>query len=136
MLAGKKNMLVNQLKGIFANNGVIFVAHVNALKIREEQDLRDSLSGMGLQMTHCKNTLAQQALADTKLQNLAPVFCGPVVLLHSDDQVGTTMQRIAGADLTLRARTRTPLPPSPPPPVLVTPGFRLEIHQGGNKEEE
>jgi hypothetical protein len=43
MLAGKKNMLVNQLKGIFANNGVIFVAHVNALKIREEQDLWELL---------------------------------------------------------------------------------------------
>lgn len=85
MLKGRKNMLVKQMKGVLDNSSVIFVAHVNGLKIRDEQDIRDSLSDIGLQMKHVKNTLAQQALADTRLQNLAPVFNGPVVLLHSDE---------------------------------------------------
>ena len=62
-----KSAVLDSLKGVFAESGVVVVAHYTGLSVAEMTKLRGMLRKDGAQLKVVKNTLAQIALGDKAL---------------------------------------------------------------------
>ncbi len=87
MLRAKKTEIVDSLRGVFADAGVIVVTHYQGLSVAEVTELRRGMRVAGARFRVTKNRLAKIALADTPYSSLADLFVGPTAIAFSADPV-------------------------------------------------
>ena len=85
--AGKAESM-EVLKGIFAESGVVVVAHYSGLTVAQMTDLRGKLRAEGGTLKVIKNRIAIKALEGKGGDEAAGLFTGPVVIAYSPDPVG------------------------------------------------
>ena len=87
MLRAKKTEIVEGLRGVFSDAGVVVVTHYQGLSVAEVTDLRRGMLAAGARFRVTKNRLAKIAIADTPYSNLAELFTGPTAIAFSNDPV-------------------------------------------------
>ncbi len=83
----EKKELVTTLSEVFANTGVIVVAHNLGLTVPQMNDLRGRMAGAGGRLKVAKNRLVRLALDGTQASGLSDILTGPMVLAYSADPV-------------------------------------------------
>lgn len=87
MNRAEKAELVTHLQGVFANAGVVVVAHYSGLTVAQMTVLRAGMSEVGGNVKVTKNRLAKLALDGTQVAGIADHFAGPTAIAYSDDPV-------------------------------------------------
>jgi large subunit ribosomal protein L10 len=87
VLRAKKTEIVEGLRGVFSDAGVVVVTHYQGLSVAEVTDLRRGMLAAGARFRVTKNRLAKIAIADTPYSNLAELFTGPTAIAFSNDPV-------------------------------------------------
>ncbi|MGH6902079.1 MAG: 50S ribosomal protein L10 [Geminicoccaceae bacterium] len=87
MLRARKSEIVDGLKGVFSDAGVVVVAHYKGLSVAEVSELRRGMREAGAAFRVTKNTLAKIALADTPYAPLDGLFAGPTAIAWSADPI-------------------------------------------------
>ncbi len=87
MLRAEKLEIVESLKGVFANAGVVVVTHFQGLDVAELTELRRGMREVGATFRVTKNRLAKIALAETSFDPLGGLFNGPTAIAYSEDPV-------------------------------------------------
>ncbi len=87
MLRAKKVDIVDRLRGVFSDAGVVVVTHFQGLTVAEVTELRRGMREVGAKFRVTKNRLAKIALADTEFQPIADLFKGPTAIAYSSDPV-------------------------------------------------
>ncbi len=83
----KSQELVTHLNGVFANAGVVVVAHYSGLTVNQMSDLRSRMAKAGASFKVTKNRLAKLALDGTPMTEISDLFAGPTAIAYSDDPV-------------------------------------------------
>jgi large subunit ribosomal protein L10 len=81
----QKTQAVEFLGGVFADAGVVVVAHYSGLNVAQMSDLRNQMAEVGASFKVSKNRLAKLALAGTKVSEVSDLFTGPTAIAYSDD---------------------------------------------------
>lgn len=79
--------MVGELGQIFADSGVVVVAHYEGLSVAEMTDFRTRLKQAGGGVRVAKNKLAKIALKDTPAERMGDLLKGMTVLAYSQDPV-------------------------------------------------
>ncbi len=87
--AGKAEAL-EALRGVFADSGVVVVAHYSGLTVAELTELRGKLREQGGKLKVVKNRLAKIALDGKGGDAAQDLFKGPVVVAYSPDPVSAS----------------------------------------------
>ena len=87
MLRAEKVEIVDSLRGVFADAGVVVVTHFQGLNVAEVTELRRNMKDAGAKFRVTKNRLAKIALADTSFTPIADLFTGPTAIAYSEDPV-------------------------------------------------
>ena len=91
----QKEAVVAELGQIFADSGVVVVAHYAGLTVAEMQDFRGRMREAGGSVRVAKNRLAKIALEGTPCASIAGLLSGMTVLAYSEDPVAAA--RVAEA---------------------------------------
>ncbi len=83
----QKEAVVSELGQIFADSGVIVVAHYAGLTVAEMQDFRGRMREAGGSVRVAKNRLAKIALEGTQCESISGLLTGMTVLAYSEDPV-------------------------------------------------
>ncbi len=83
----QKEAVVAELGQIFADSGVIVVAHYAGLTVAEMQDFRNRMREAGGAVRVAKNRLAKIALEGTPAEGIGDLLTGMTVLAYSEDPV-------------------------------------------------
>ena len=83
----EKRELVASLNQVFANTGVVVVAHYSGLTVAQMSALRRQMKQAGASLKVAKNRLAKIALEGTDVGHIGPLLKGPTVLAYSADPV-------------------------------------------------
>jgi len=83
----QKEAVVAELGQIFADSGVIVVAHYAGLTVAEMQDFRNRMREAGGAVRVAKNRLAKIALEGTPAESIRDLLKGMTVLAYSEDPV-------------------------------------------------
>jgi large subunit ribosomal protein L10 len=83
----EKRELVASLNQVFANTGVVVVAHYSGLTVAQMSALRRQMKLAGASLKVAKNRLAKIALEGTDVGHIGPLLKGPTVLAFSADPV-------------------------------------------------
>ncbi len=97
MLRAKKTEIVDGLRGVFNEAGVIVVTHYQGLSVAEVTDLRRGMLAAGARFRVTKNRLARIALADTPYSSLADLFTGPTAIAFSRDPIAAPRAAVSYA---------------------------------------
>lgn len=87
MERAEKRELVASLNQVFANTGVVVVAHYKGLTVAEMQSLRGGMKQAGATVKVAKNRLVKLALQGTEIDHITDLFTGPTLIAYSDDPV-------------------------------------------------
>lgn len=87
MLRAKKVEIVDDLRDVFGQAGVVVVTHYKGLSVAEVTELRRGMRDAGARFRVTKNRLAKIALAETAFSPLAGLFTGPTAIAYSTDPV-------------------------------------------------
>lgn len=87
MLRAEKIEIVDSLRGVFADAGVVVVTHFQGLSVAEVTQLRRSMQEVGAKFRVTKNRLARIAVAETSFDPLTDLFTGPTAIAYSEDPV-------------------------------------------------
>jgi large subunit ribosomal protein L10 len=87
LLKARKAEIVDGLRGVFSDAGVVVVAHYKGLSVAEVSELRRGMREAGAAFRVTKNTLAKIALAKTPYANLDALFSGPTAIAWSADPI-------------------------------------------------
>jgi large subunit ribosomal protein L10 len=87
VLRARKTEIVDSLRDVFSDAGVIVVTHYQGLSVAKVTELRRGMREAGAQFRVTKNRLAKIALADTPYTSLAELFTGPTAIAYSADPV-------------------------------------------------
>jgi large subunit ribosomal protein L10 len=87
LLRAKKAEVVDGLRGVFSDAGVVVVAHYKGLSVAEVSELRRGMREAGAAFRVTKNTLAKIALAETPYASLEGLFSGPTAIAWSADPI-------------------------------------------------
>ena len=87
MLRARKTEIVDSLRGVFNDAGVVVVTHYQGMSVAEVTELRRGMREAGARFRVTKNRLAKIALADTPYSPLAELFTGPTAIAFSQDPV-------------------------------------------------
>jgi large subunit ribosomal protein L10 len=87
VLRAEKARIVDDLRGIFNDAGVIVVTHYMGLNVAELQELRVQMRGAGARFRVTKNRLAKLAIVDTDFAPISDMLTGPTAIAYSDDPV-------------------------------------------------
>ncbi len=79
----EKSELVTHLNGVFANAGVVVVAHYSGLTVNQMSDLRSRMAKAGASFKVTKNRLAKLALDGTPMTEISDLFAGPTAIAYS-----------------------------------------------------
>lgn len=83
----QKEVVVGELGQIFADSGVVVVAHYEGLTVAEMTDFRSRLKQAGGGVRVAKNKLAKIALKGTPGEGMGDLLKGMTVLAYSQDPV-------------------------------------------------
>ncbi len=83
----KKEAVVEELGRIFADSGVVVVAHYEGLSVAEMTDFRLRMKSAGGAVRVAKNKLAKIALKGTPSEKMGDLLTGMTVLAYSEDPV-------------------------------------------------
>lgn len=83
----KKEELVEELNGAFANAGLVVVTQQSGLTVAESTDLRRRMRNEDASFRVTKNRLVKLALVGTPYEGIADLFEGPTAIAYSDDPV-------------------------------------------------
>jgi len=83
----QKREVVTALHDVFANTGVVVVAHYAGLTVAQMTKLRSEMRSAGGRVKVAKNRLAKLALEGTDAKGIADLLEGPTCLAFSDDPV-------------------------------------------------
>jgi large subunit ribosomal protein L10 len=83
----QKEAVVAELGQIFADSGVVVVAHYAGLSVAEMTDFRLRMKGAGGAVRVAKNKLAKIALKGTPSEGMGELLTGMTVLAYSQDPV-------------------------------------------------
>jgi large subunit ribosomal protein L10 len=87
VLRAKKSEIVDSLRGVFSDAGVVVVTHYQGMSVAEVTELRRGMREVGARFRVTKNRLAKIALAETPYASLADLFTGPTAIAFSSDPV-------------------------------------------------
>lgn len=87
MLRAEKNEIVDDLRGIFRDAGVVVVTHYMGLNVAELQQLRVQMRGEGAAFRVTKNRLAKLAVDGTPFAPIGELLSGPTAIAYSPDPV-------------------------------------------------
>ncbi len=93
----QKEAVVAELRQIFADSGVVVVAHYQGLTVAEMQDFRNRMREAGGSVRVAKNRLAKIALEGSRSESLADLLSGMTVLAYSEDPVTAAKVAVAFA---------------------------------------
>jgi large subunit ribosomal protein L10 len=83
----EKSEVVASLNQVFADTGVIVVAHYSGLTVADMTALRAQMREAGAAMRVAKNRLVKLALEGTDAAHITDLFTGPTVIAYSNDPV-------------------------------------------------
>lgn len=83
----EKREVVAALHDVFANTGVVVVAHYAGLSVANMTQLRREMLGAGGTVKVAKNRLVKLALEGTDAIGIADLMQGPTCIAYSDDPV-------------------------------------------------
>ncbi len=83
----QKEAVVGELGQIFADSGVVVVAHYEGLSVAEMTDFRLRMKNAGGKVRVAKNKLAKIALEGTPSASIGKLLTGMTVLAYSEDPV-------------------------------------------------
>jgi len=84
----KKQAIVDELSAKLRGANAFYLTDFTGLNVKSITDLRRRLRNAGVEYLVVKNTLAERALADTELPDIAQFFRGPTaVVIGPDDPV-------------------------------------------------
>ncbi|XSG82277.1 MAG: 50S ribosomal protein L10 [Methyloligella sp. ZOD6] len=83
----EKREVVTALHDVFANTGVVVVAHYSGLSVADMTQLRREMRDAGGTVKVAKNRLVKLALEGTDATGIADLMQGPTCLAYSDDPV-------------------------------------------------
>jgi len=87
VLRAEKLEIVESLRGVFAEAGVVVVTHFQGMNVADVNQLRQGMRDAGATFRVTKNRLAKIALAETSFGPLADLFTGPTAIAYSEDPV-------------------------------------------------
>ncbi len=87
MLRAEKAEIVDDLRGIFSDAGVVVVTHYMGLNVAELQQLRVQMRDEGARFRVTKNRLAKLAIAGTPFAPIGELLRGPTAIAYSPDPV-------------------------------------------------
>lgn len=87
MLRAEKAEIVEDLRGIFNDAGVVVVTHYMGLNVAEMQTLRVQMRDAGARFRVTKNRLAKLAIDGTEFASIGDLLTGPTAIAYSDDPV-------------------------------------------------
>jgi large subunit ribosomal protein L10 len=87
LLRARKSEVIDGLRDVFSDAGVVVVAHYKGLSVAEVSELRRGMREAGAAFRVTKNTLAKIALANTPYAILERLFSGPTAIAWSVDPV-------------------------------------------------
>lgn len=87
MERAQKREVVSALSDVFANTGVVVVAHYAGLSVSEMTKLRSDMREAGGRVKVAKNRLVKLALQGTDAQGISDLMAGPTCLAYSEDPV-------------------------------------------------
>jgi large subunit ribosomal protein L10 len=83
----QKAEAVESLGQIFADSGVVVVAHYAGITVAQMQDFRGRMKEAGGNVRVAKNTLARIAVEGKPCEGILPLLKGQTVLAYSEDPV-------------------------------------------------
>ena len=87
MERAEKREVVSALHDVFADTGVVVVAHYAGLSVSEITKLRSDMRDAGGRVKVAKNRLVKLALDGTDATGISDLLAGPTCLAFSDDPV-------------------------------------------------
>jgi len=81
----QKREVVTALHDVFAQSGVIVIAHYAGLSVAAMTRLRSEMRSAGGQVKVAKNSLVKLALEGTDAQGIADLMRGPTCIAYSED---------------------------------------------------
>lgn len=87
MERAEKREVVSALHDVFADTGVVVVAHYAGLSVSKMTKLRSDMRDAGGQVKVAKNRLVKLALDGTDAAGISDLLKGPTCLAYSDDPV-------------------------------------------------
>lgn len=85
MERAQKREVVTALHDVFAQSGVIVIAHYAGLSVAAMTRLRSEMRSAGGQVKVAKNSLVKLALEGTDAQGIADLMRGPTCIAYSED---------------------------------------------------
>ncbi len=83
----RKEELVVELNGVFADAALVVVTHQSGLTVAESTDLRRRMRAADASYKVTKNRLVKLALVGTPYEGIADLFEGPTAIAYSADPV-------------------------------------------------
>ena len=83
----RKEELVVELNGVFADAALVVVTHQSGLTVAESTDLRRRMRAADASYKVAKNRLVKLALVGTPYEAIADLFEGPTAIAYSTDPV-------------------------------------------------
>ena len=83
----KKEQVVEGLKQVFSEAGLVVVTQQSGLNVAEATDLRRKMRDAGARYKVAKNRLTRLALDGSPYAGLIDLFTGPTAIAYSDDPV-------------------------------------------------
>jgi large subunit ribosomal protein L10 len=87
VLRAEKAEIVDDLRGIFNDAGVVVVTHYMGLNVAELQQLRVQMRDEGARFRVTKNRLAKLAIDGTPFSPIGELLTGPTAIAYSPDPV-------------------------------------------------
>lgn len=97
MLRNEKVRIIDELHDIFANAGLVVIAHQNGLTVGEATELRRQMKESNATYRVVKNRLSRRAIGDTPYEGLNDLFQGQIAIAFSDDPVAAAKVAVAFA---------------------------------------
>lgn len=89
-----KQMVMDELRGRYADIASACVVELSGLSVQSQQALRQALRAKGARLEVVKNSLARKAFAETKLAPLGAALSGPCALVVSSESVIDTARTL------------------------------------------
>jgi large subunit ribosomal protein L10 len=97
VLRARKTEIVDSLRGVFSDAGVVVVTHYQGMSVAKVTELRRGMLDAGARFRVTKNRLAKIALADTPYSTLADMFTGPTAIAYSADPIAAPKAAVSFA---------------------------------------
>ena len=97
VLRNEKVQIIDELHDIFANAGLVVVAHQNGLTVGEATELRRKMKESNATYRVVKNRLSKRAIGETPYEGLSDLFQGQTAIAYSDDPVAAAKVAVAYA---------------------------------------